>query len=220
MESVQPSFSTFQSLLASSRDSLTGRISPQRISFNSSSQDHRAQSEPMWKWVYLKFFLEWAEVLITQFRVLLHPGFISNPPAISLALLRWRTWVIKPFFCSSCRNTFSGYLAISESVFDSARDKKHESFSLLPPSVMLWVCHSLLPAITAAATYRLTQMKDSEGFGVLWHMCSFMRRSQCGAPLGWGNDPDAKLLGLVTQWDTCPAAPVQPPCKIHKDSGW
>lgn len=56
-------------------------------------------------------------------------------------------------------------------------------------------------------------MEDSEGFRVLWHMCSFMGRSQCGAPLGRGNDPDAKLLALVTQWDTCPAAPVQPPAK-------
>lgn len=26
-----------------------------------------------------------------------------------------------------------------------------------------------------------------------------------------GNDPDAKLLALVTQWDTCPAAPARPP---------
>lgn len=61
--------------------------------------------------------------------------------------------------------------------------------------------------------YRLAEMEDLEGFGVIWHMCSFMSGSQCGAPLGWGNDPDAKLLALVTQWDTCPAAPVQPPAK-------
>lgn len=26
-----------------------------------------------------------------------------------------------------------------------------------------------------------------------------------------GNDPDAKLLALVTQWDTCPAVPTRPP---------
>lgn len=37
--------------------------------------------------------------------------------------------------------------------------------------------------------------------------------SWCRGPLGWGNDPDAKLLALVTQWDTCPAAPVQPPTR-------
>lgn len=106
-------------------------------------------------------FLEWAEVLLTRFRVPLYPSFIfrcsSNPPAIRLTLLGWRTRVIKPFFfCPSCRNTFSGYLAISASIFDSVRDKKHESFSLLPLSVMLWVCHSLLPAITTATIYRLT----------------------------------------------------------------
>lgn len=103
-------------------------------------------------------FLDRAEVLFTWFRVLLYPGFIfrrsSNPPAISLTFLHWRIRVI---FRPSCGNTFSGYLAISASIFDSVRDKKHESFSLLPLSVKLWVCHSLLPAVTTATTYRLTE---------------------------------------------------------------
>lgn len=45
--------------------------------------------------------LEWTEVLLTQLKVPLYPGFIlhcsSNPLAISHTLLCWKMWVIKPF---------------------------------------------------------------------------------------------------------------------------
>lgn len=35
-------------------------------------------------------------------------------------------------------------------------------------------------------------------------------------PVCRGNDPDAKLLALITQWDTCLTAPVQPSAKSTK----
>lgn len=92
----------------------------------------------------------------SEFFFILIPIFLrsSNRPAITLSLLCCRVRVIILFFSPSRRNTFSGYLTISVSVFDSARDKKHELFSPLPLSAVVWVSHSLLPAVTTAATYR------------------------------------------------------------------
>lgn len=48
--------------------------------------------------------------------------------------------------------------------------------------------------------------KQREAFAV--QLRAQLYEADAAALWGRGNDPDAKLLALVTQWDTCPAAPA------------
>lgn len=50
--------------------------------------------------------------------------------------------------------------------------------------------------------------------------CAALRGGGCSLEPLWGrgNDPDAKLLALVTQWDTCPAAPAVKATRLLKST--
>lgn len=85
-------------------------------------------------------FLEWAEVLLSRFTVLLYPGFIfccsSNPPA-SLTLLCWRTGGIKTFFAPDAETHCQ---AIWPLVWAYLTVRETKSMSHFHCSLSLWCC--------------------------------------------------------------------------------
>lgn len=95
-----------------------------------------------------------------------------------------------------------GYVAFNDGTFQIVRNKKAR---------VIFHCLSCALPPQPHTGWRRRKWRDLGFFGTC---AAFMRRSQRGAP--WGNNPDAELLGLVTQRGTCPAAPVQPSAKSTK----
>lgn len=122
------------------------------------------------------------------------------------------TQLTKPFFAPHAETHFQAILPLVKAYLAFWALWETKSMSHFHCRLPLWCCEFVtacyLPSPQPPHTsWHRWRIQRGLGF---FSTCSFIRRSQCGAPLGWGNDPDAKLLALITQWDTCPAAPVQP----------
>lgn len=108
----------------------------------------------------------------------LYPGFIfccsSNPPAVSLTLLCWRTRVIKPFLCPSCRsrNTFSAIWPLVQTYLTVWETKSVSHFLSL--SLSLCDVVSLSQLVTCYHHSRHIQAETHGGLRGIWVFLFFL----------------------------------------------
>jgi len=77
---------------------------------------------------------------------------------------------------------------------------------------MSYVASSQLPHMGAYMGRKASVVGWGTGEGLFGTCATFTRTVPAwSSPVGAGNDPDARLLAPITQWDAWPAAPEQPP---------